>query len=158
MNKTRLEAFSDGVLAIIITIMVLELKVPHGENLADLRPLLPQFVPYEDAPAGQLPARLGELEFSAVDDHNVAIHLADRKLGEANRYWLARFLFRLPLHGFRLGYLETYGGFFYDDRGADIRFGVREKDNTVIARSEATRAVEVVYRAVAPPAYRERLE
>ncbi len=46
MNKTRLEAFSDGVLAIIITIMVLEMKVPHGESLADLRPLLPVFLSY----------------------------------------------------------------------------------------------------------------
>ncbi|MCE9614765.1 MAG: TMEM175 family protein [Lentisphaerae bacterium] len=39
MNKNRLEAFSDGVLAIIITIMVLELKVPHGADVAALRPL-----------------------------------------------------------------------------------------------------------------------
>lgn len=46
MNKGRLEAFSDGVLAIIITIMVLELKVPHGANLEDLRPLLPVFLSY----------------------------------------------------------------------------------------------------------------
>jgi uncharacterized membrane protein len=46
MNKTRLEAFSDGVLAIIITIMVLEMKVPHGENLAALQPLLPVFFSY----------------------------------------------------------------------------------------------------------------
>ena len=37
MGKTRLEAFSDGVIAIIITIMVLELKVPHGESLARVR-------------------------------------------------------------------------------------------------------------------------
>ncbi len=41
MTKNRLEAFSDGVLAIIIIIMVLEMKVPHGADLADLRPLLP---------------------------------------------------------------------------------------------------------------------
>ncbi|RKG71237.1 DUF1211 domain-containing protein [Corallococcus sp. CA054B] len=46
MDKHRLEAFSDGVIAIIITIMVLELKVPHGSNLADLRPLVPVFLSY----------------------------------------------------------------------------------------------------------------
>ena len=46
MHKTRLEAFSDGVLAIIITIMVLELKVPHGEDLSALQPLLPVFFSY----------------------------------------------------------------------------------------------------------------
>lgn len=46
MNKTRLEAFSDGVIAIIITIMVLEMKVPHGSELALLQPLLPVFLSY----------------------------------------------------------------------------------------------------------------
>ncbi len=46
MNTGRLEAFSDGVIAIIITIMVLELKVPHGEDLAALLPLLPVFLSY----------------------------------------------------------------------------------------------------------------
>ena len=46
MSKGRLEAFSDGVIAIIITIMVLELKVPHGDDLAALRPLLPVFLTY----------------------------------------------------------------------------------------------------------------
>ena len=46
MNKTRLEAFSDGVLAIIITIMVLELKIPHGSELRDLVPLAPAFLSY----------------------------------------------------------------------------------------------------------------
>jgi len=46
MGKARLEAFSDGVLAIIITIMVLELKVPHGEDLASLQPLVPVFLSY----------------------------------------------------------------------------------------------------------------
>jgi len=46
MHKSRLEAFSDGVLAIIITIMVLELKVPHGADLTALRPLLPVFLSY----------------------------------------------------------------------------------------------------------------
>lgn len=46
MGKNRLEAFSDGVLAIIITIMVLELKAPHDDSLAALRPLLPVFMAY----------------------------------------------------------------------------------------------------------------
>ncbi len=46
MEKNRLEAFSDGVLAIIITIMVLEMKVPHASDLADLKPVLPVFVSY----------------------------------------------------------------------------------------------------------------
>lgn len=45
-GKNRLEAFSDGVLAIIITIMVLELKVPHGDNLEVLRGLFPTFLSY----------------------------------------------------------------------------------------------------------------
>lgn len=46
MTKGRLEAFTDGVLAIVITIMVLELKVPHGGNFEDLKPLLPVFGSY----------------------------------------------------------------------------------------------------------------
>ena len=46
MGKGRLEAFSDGVLAIIITIMVLELKVPHGDDLGSLTKLLPIFISY----------------------------------------------------------------------------------------------------------------
>lgn len=46
MRKHRLEAFSDGVIAILITIMVLELRVPHGSDLHALRPLLPIFLSY----------------------------------------------------------------------------------------------------------------
>src|SRR5438270_11207866 len=46
MNKGRLEAFSDGVVAILITIMVLELRVPRGADLEALRPLLPVFLTY----------------------------------------------------------------------------------------------------------------
>ncbi len=46
MGKTRMEAFSDGVIAILITIMVLELKVPHGETARTLIPLWPVFLSY----------------------------------------------------------------------------------------------------------------
>ena len=46
MNKTRLEAFSDGVIAIIITIMVLELKIPHGSDWQSLQTLAPKFLSY----------------------------------------------------------------------------------------------------------------
>jgi uncharacterized membrane protein len=46
MGKSRLEAFSDGVIAVIITIMVLEMKVPHGESIAALAPLMPVFLSY----------------------------------------------------------------------------------------------------------------
>jgi uncharacterized membrane protein len=46
VEKNRLEAFSDGVIAIIITIMVLELKVPHGSDFSSLKPLLPVFLSY----------------------------------------------------------------------------------------------------------------
>jgi uncharacterized membrane protein len=46
VSKGRLEAFSDGVIAIIITIMVLELRPPHGTDLASLRPLFPSFLSY----------------------------------------------------------------------------------------------------------------
>jgi uncharacterized membrane protein len=46
MTTTRLEAFSDAVIAIIMTIMVLELQIPHGADLAALQPLLPVFLAY----------------------------------------------------------------------------------------------------------------
>jgi uncharacterized membrane protein len=46
MQKTRMEAFSDGVIAIIITIMVLEMKVPAGDRLSALRPVVPVFLSY----------------------------------------------------------------------------------------------------------------
>ena len=46
MGKNRMEAFSDGVIAVLITIMVLEMKVPHGETFAALQPVLPVFMSY----------------------------------------------------------------------------------------------------------------
>ena len=46
MGKARMEAFTDGVLAIIITIMVLEMKIPHGSELSSLKPLFPVLISY----------------------------------------------------------------------------------------------------------------
>ena len=69
MGKTRLEAFSDGVIAILITIMVLELKVPHGADASALRPLLPVFLSY-----------VLSFVFLGIywNNHHHMLHLADR--------------------------------------------------------------------------------
>ncbi len=90
MGKNRLEAFSDGVLAIIITIMVLEMKVPHGENFTDLSPVLPVFLSYI-------------LSFVYVgiywNNHHHLLHTVDRVSGPilwANLhllFWLSLFPF-----------------------------------------------------------------
>ena len=90
MNRNRLEAFSDGVLAIIITIMVLEMKVPHGTDLAALKPILPVFLSYL-------------LSFIYVgiywNNHHHLLHMAGRVSGDilwANLhllFWLSLFPF-----------------------------------------------------------------
>ncbi len=95
MVKTRLEAFSDGVLAIIITIMVLELKVPHGEDLSALRPLLPVFLCYA-------------LSFLYVgiywNNHHHMLHLARRVSGRV--LWAnLNLLFWLSLLPFVTGWM-----------------------------------------------------
>ena len=90
MSKSRLEAFSDGVLAIIITIMVLELKVPHGDGWAALLPVAPVFLSYV-------------LSFVYVgiywNNHHHMLHTLDRVTGGilwANLhllFWLSLFPF-----------------------------------------------------------------
>ncbi|HEY6459613.1 MAG TPA: hypothetical protein VIY73_05655, partial [Polyangiaceae bacterium] len=73
------------------------------------------------------------------------------------RYWLARMLFRVALHRPLLGYVETYGGFFFDDRAALHRFGVRGGGAIELAPDDSLAFVEALYRAVAPDGYSERL-
>ena len=68
MHKARLEAFSDGVLAIIITIMVLDLRIPHGQELVALKPLLPVFLCYV-------------LSFIYWNNHHHMMHAARRVSG-----------------------------------------------------------------------------
>jgi len=74
MGKGRMEAFSDGVLAVIITIMVLEMKVPHGTDLAALVPVLPVFLAYV-------------LSFANVaiywNNHHHMLHAVERISGSA---------------------------------------------------------------------------
>jgi uncharacterized membrane protein len=90
MKPGRLEAFSDGVIAIIITIMVLELKVPHGESIDALAPMIPVFLSYV-------------LSFAYVgiywNNHHHLLHTCDRVTGAilwANLhllFWLSLFPF-----------------------------------------------------------------
>jgi uncharacterized membrane protein len=95
MGRGRLEAFSDGVLAIVITIMVLEIKVPHGDGLEALKPLLPVFLSYV-------------LSFVYIgiywNNHHHMLHAATRVTGPvlwANLY----LLFWLSLLPFATGWM-----------------------------------------------------
>lgn len=95
MGKNRLEAFSDGVIAIIITIMVLEMKVPHGDELDTLLPVLPVFMCYL-------------LSFVYVgiywNNHHPMLHLCDRVTGGI--LWAnLHFLFWLSLFPFVTGWM-----------------------------------------------------
>ena len=95
MEKGRLEAFSDGVIAIIITIMVLEMKVPHGESLAALAKLLPVFLSYV-------------LSFVYVgiywNNHHHMLHAA-RKVSGAVLWANLHLLFWLSLLPFATGWM-----------------------------------------------------
>jgi uncharacterized membrane protein len=95
LGKNRLEAFSDGVIAIIITIMVLELKVPHGETLESLMPLVPVFLSYV-------------LSFLYVgiywNNHHHMLHAASRVTGPV--LWAnLHLLFWLSLFPFTTGWM-----------------------------------------------------
>ncbi len=95
MHKGRLEAFSDGVVAILITIMVLELKVPHGVELSDLKPLLPVLLTYV-------------LSFVNIgiywNNHHHMLHLVDRINGTI--LWAnLHLLFWLSLIPFTTGWM-----------------------------------------------------
>ncbi len=95
MNTGRMEAFSDGVIAIIITIMVLEMKVPHGDSLKDLRPLLPVFLSYV-------------LSFIYVgiywNNHHHMLHACERVTG-AMLWANLHLLFWLSLFPFTAGWM-----------------------------------------------------
>ena len=95
MGKARLEAFSDGVVAIIITIMVLEMKVPHGDSFSELAPVLPVFLSYV-------------LSFVYVgiywNNHHHMLHAASRVSG-AILWANLHLLFWLSLFPFATGWM-----------------------------------------------------
>jgi uncharacterized membrane protein len=95
MGKGRLEAFSDGVIAVIITIMVLELKVPHGAAWETLRPLVPVFLTY-----------VLSFVFIAIywNNHHHMLHLTDRISG-AILWANLHLLFWLSLVPFTTGWM-----------------------------------------------------
>ena len=95
MNKSRLEAFSDGVIAILITIMVLELRIPEGDDWNALRPILPVLITYV-------------LSFIILgiywNNHHHLIHAADRMT--AGIMWAnLHLLFWLSLIPFSTGWM-----------------------------------------------------
>jgi len=112
------------------------------------------FPPIDGAPPAELPVRIGDLRVEALDAERVRVAIGEAQ-AEVPRHWLARMLFRLGLHGYAIGYLETYGGFFYDDRDGH-RLGLRNGGEVGFAdRAACAEAVERLYRAVAPPGYVE---
>ena len=124
----------------------------------------PPFAPYEDGEPGALPFDIpGEHEPLHIEDASAALVSID--IGKVKvlvpRYWAARMLYRVALHGLRVGYAETYGGFFIDDRDDVVRVGVRGPKGTEpvaveVSRERAPETIERMYRAVAPLGYRER--
>lgn len=98
MNTTRLEAFSDGVIAILITIMVLEFKTPHEADLAALRPLLPLFLSY-----------LLSFVFLGIywNNHHHLMHITERVTGAV--LWAnLHLLFWLSLIPFVTGWMSEH--------------------------------------------------
>jgi uncharacterized membrane protein len=95
MGKGRLEAFSDGVIAILITIMVLELKIPHGTDALALAPLLPVFLTY-----------VLSFVYLAIywNNHHLMLHVTDRINGKI--LWAnLHLLFWLSLVPFATGWM-----------------------------------------------------
>jgi NAD(P)H dehydrogenase (quinone) len=145
------------VRALVLTSEVLgpDAVPPSWKALPEAR-----FVPFEDGTAGTLPFMGSGLRVEERGPGLVLVSAGGRMTAEVPRYWLARTLFRVGLHDLRLGYVETYGGFFVDDRGSGpVHVGLRrngEQETVAIERGEALAFVERLYRAVAPRDYVER--
>lgn len=123
----------------------------------------PPFAPFEEGPRGDLPVAIEDLAIEAISDRLARVRVGDAS-AEVPRYWLARMLFRCALHDLRLGYVETYGGFFVDDHAptsGHVELGLRTRAGKRAIALQPARAREIIerlYRAVAPSQYRERLD
>lgn len=121
---------------------------------------------YEAHPPLALPLDLGDLHASALDERAVTLRIQS-SAAVVPRHWLARMLFRIALHtlvvdGVRqplprpcLGYVETYGGFYYDDRSGDHVLGLRDGASLSLPPESLASTLESLYRAVAPRGYVE---
>jgi hypothetical protein len=119
----------------------------------------PLIAPFEDGSRQPLPFSRAGLDAVEPDATDVTIRIGAAS-ARVPRYWLARTLFRITLHRPLLGYVETYGGFFFDDRrhaSEGITLGLRTGDRITLPAPEALSLVEALYRAVAPDGYTERL-
>jgi multimeric flavodoxin WrbA len=144
----------------IVRALVLTGDAPPDPAPATWRTLpgLP-FATFEDAPPGALPVIAGDLAVTEVSAAEIAVTIRGAR-ATVPRYWLARMLFRCALHQLRLGYVETYGGFYVDDGApteAAIVLGIRDGAAIEVPRGDAPALIEKLYRAVAPAGYRERL-
>jgi hypothetical protein len=115
----------------------------------------PPFPVFEDAPPGELPVQIGSLAVEAASPTAVTVRIDGASAGEIPRFWLARMLFRVALHGYAIGYVETYGGFYYDDREGRHRLGVRGHGHVDLTDEAMRAALPRLYRAVAPAGYTE---
>jgi len=119
------------------------------------------FPPFEDGERGPLPVAVVHDALRVTEASPALVTVACGGASAAvPRHWLARMLFRIALHGLRVGYAETYGGFFVDDRDPAVRIGLRlpfgEPAEVLVPRGEALGVLERLYRAVAPVGYTER--
>jgi len=113
--------------------------------------------PFESGRRQPLPFSRAGLAAVEPDDRDVTIRIGAAS-ARVPRYWLARTLFRITLHRPLLGYVETYGGFFFDDRlqaSEGISLGLRGGERITLPAPEALSLVEALYRAVAPEGYSE---
>lgn len=118
----------------------------------------PPFPTFEEGERGSLPITTHGLSVEACSKTKVRVRLEGGASAEVPRHWLARMLFRLALHGFRLGHVETYGGLTCDDSSGDLRIGLRGHGHATIPARDAEAVVERLYRAVAPEGYVERVD